>query len=71
MNLEQQIEQLIDANGLATVLDAIARVCSEKADHIETNWQDSVAAKAWNIASGAISNCAHTRRKHGLDAYRT
>jgi hypothetical protein len=33
---------LIDAFGLQNVLNGLACICSGKADHIESNWQDTL-----------------------------
>lgn len=53
------IEQAIDRHGLANVLDAIAVICADKADHIRTNWIDGTndpitQAHTWDRASAAI-----------------
>lgn len=45
--LENTIEQLIDANDLPTVLDALSTVCGAKQEHLAANWQDNVSAKYW------------------------
>ena len=52
--LADQLEPLIDRASLATVLEALSQVCWEKADHLQSNWQDPVAAKTWRKASNAI-----------------
>lgn len=51
MNLTQQMEALVDQHGLRNILLELAFVCSEKEDHILSNWQDKVTAKAWARAS--------------------
>jgi hypothetical protein len=34
MNLAEQLEEIIDGNGITNVLEAIEQVCYEKADHV-------------------------------------
>jgi hypothetical protein len=45
--MEREIEDMIDRHGLANVLDGIARICFDKADHIQANWQDAHLAGLW------------------------
>jgi len=52
--LADQLESLIDRASLAMVLEALSQVCWEKADHLQSNWQDSAAAKTWHKAGNAI-----------------
>ena len=52
--MNETLEQLIDANGLAETLEAIQVICSEKADHLRANWQDDVSARAWDRAAVLI-----------------
>lgn len=52
-----QIEALVDASTVGTVMDLLAEVCSAKADHIRTNWQDETTAKAWDKMAAQILNC--------------
>ena len=50
------LEAMIDNNhgGLGDVLDLIAEVCSAKADHILTNWQDEATADLWDRYAAAL-----------------
>jgi hypothetical protein len=45
------VEDLIDRLTLRGLLDLVAQVCHEKADHLRANWQDEDAGKAWMRAS--------------------
>jgi hypothetical protein len=45
--IEEEVEKLIDACDVSGLLDAISDVCYAKAEHLETNWQDSAAAARW------------------------
>ena len=48
------LEAMIDSHTLGGVLDLIAEVCSAKADHILTNWQDDATADQWDRYSAAL-----------------
>jgi phage gp36-like protein len=48
------LEAMIDSHTLGGVLDIIAEVCSAKADHILTNWQDDATADQWDRYSAAL-----------------
>lgn len=56
--LEETLEQMIDSTSLSQVLDAIGKVCIEKVSHLETNWQDYAAGKAWEKAGHRIVKLA-------------
>jgi hypothetical protein len=62
MNTEQQktmayinLEEMIDKNSLRTVLELIAEICTEKAAHIEANWQDKSLAKLWEQCGNRVA----------------
>lgn len=52
--LANELETLTDVNGIKTVLDTLGTVCREKADHLRTNWQDDLTAKAWETVADKI-----------------
>lgn len=52
--LAQQLEALIDRHGLVCVLNNLAFIADEKAQHLECNWQDKNSAKAWTRAAKRI-----------------
>jgi hypothetical protein len=54
------LEQMVDRLGLSKVLFMLAEICHEKADHVETNWQDRVLAADWRKASRAVDRIAET-----------
>jgi histidinol-phosphate/aromatic aminotransferase/cobyric acid decarboxylase-like protein len=60
MNMENcnKLESVIDSNSVKEVLDAIAAICLEKSDHIESNWQDIYTAKVWLKAGRKIEALA-------------
>lgn len=49
-NVGRALEQLVDSNSLASVLEALAQICYLKAEHLETNWQSN-DSKVW-LANG-------------------
>lgn len=48
---KNEIEQMIDRHGLPSILGALSAICSDKAEHIRTNWQDENTAKLWDSAN--------------------
>lgn len=58
---EMKLEQLIDAHGLSAVLDALARIAYEKAEHIQSSYGDApMLVKAWKHASQACDRASST-----------
>lgn len=47
------LEEMIDKVGPSNVAYAVARICSLKAKHLATNWQDHSTAKAWDRCANA------------------
>ncbi len=52
------LEQMLDSYGVIHVLEALAIVAREKAEHLRVNWQDEAAAKAWDRAARAVDRFA-------------
>lgn len=57
--LMRMLEPAMDTYGLREVLNALAQICAEKADHIATNWQplgpgDREQIKAWKHAASRV-----------------
>lgn len=48
------LETLIDCCGIDSVLMAVSEICGEKAEHVQTNWQDTALAKRWATLEGAV-----------------
>lgn len=55
----EAVEQLVDSASLAKVVDALSCMCSEKEEHILTNWQDRATARPWARAATALQRLAH------------
>jgi hypothetical protein len=53
-NATETLEALIDRHGLLHIVTALDLICTEKADHLRTNWQDRAAAKAWDRAANRL-----------------
>lgn len=52
---KDMIEALIDEHSLSDVVQALAEICREKAEHIRTNWQDDTAlVRAWARVASKI-----------------
>ena len=58
-----ELEQLIDRTSLAAVLDGLAQICSEKAEHVSTNWQDKQLYAAWDAMAGHVLKAEWHARK--------
>lgn len=50
----EYLEMLIDEHNLDVVLDGLASICHEKAEHVRSNWQDKAGARAWTANAKAI-----------------
>lgn len=59
-NVFHSLEELIDANSVKDVLDAVVRICEAKAEHLRENWQDQNMAKVWTKTAVLIEH-AHDR----------
>lgn len=56
------LEQMVDNHSLENVILALALICSDKADHIQTNWQDAKLADEWNRAGTAMIHASESPR---------
>lgn len=52
------LESMIDSEGVSGILEEIADICFEKAEHIRENWQDRVTAKSWEKDANAVMRLA-------------
>jgi hypothetical protein len=60
--LNGEIETLIDRRGLYRVLERIAFVCGEKAEHLNSITQPNSLARRWVKASVAVGKLANKLR---------
>jgi hypothetical protein len=49
-----ELEKLIDQRGIANVLMALSELCGAKAEHVASNWQDTILAKRWATIEGGV-----------------
>jgi len=62
-NLSGELKYLIDRCSLTDVLDLLAGICAENADHLRANWPDDLpppeqnerAAKIWEHAAQKVA----------------
>ena len=54
--LKFELEQHVDKVGLSEVLNILAEICHEKADHLQSAWQDPVASRSWTKDGNRIEN---------------
>lgn len=52
------LEQLIDAHGLESVLSALCEICGEKAEHALSTWQDRGLARRWGKRGTALDRAS-------------
>lgn len=65
---KEQIEELIDQQGLSGLLDSIADIANEKADHIRASYEgdSDPTAKAWYAAADVIRDWSQTLNTMGF-----
>lgn len=56
-DLENALEALIDTHTVANVVDGLAFICREKADHIRASYQDESLARRWDRAMALLTEC--------------
>jgi hypothetical protein len=58
MNQEDcdELESLVDKNGLSGTLQALAQICSEKADHIRSSYDDDETADLWEEVADDLND---------------
>jgi hypothetical protein len=54
--IQDQLEMLLDKSSVAAILEVLSNICAEKADHIQTNWQDGGLATEWREMSDKLQN---------------
>jgi hypothetical protein len=58
--LARDLEQLMDAASLDTLVELLAEIAAEKAEHIRSNWQDPMTAKVWDAAARQLGRVKPT-----------
>jgi len=62
--LMAEIEIAIDRVGLSVVLQSIAEICSEKADHVMETYADKGIASNWRNVATIISKASETVKRY-------
>ena len=53
-----ELEDMIDTHTVEGLLNMLADICVEKAEHITTTWEDAVAAAAWRRSAKMLTTLA-------------
>ena len=64
--LSEVIEKHIDRIGLPQMLELIAIICDEKAEHIRASYQDEPLAVAWDNTSKDLDRLATKTKNWGI-----
>ena len=56
--IQDHIESLIDKHSLNYVLNCVAQICFEKADHVRTTWGDKTLANQFEKTAVSIERIA-------------
>lgn len=62
----EQIEQLIDATSVSSVLEAVQEILGLKAMHLRVNWTDPVSARVLERAAKIIDQACARVAQLGL-----
>lgn len=49
-----ELEALIDATSLSAVLQGLANIAGEKADHVATSYDDAMTSRVWEVANSQL-----------------
>jgi len=60
----EALEDLVDKHGVVQIMLGLVHITDEKAEHIESDWQDLVLADAWRKVSDALIS---KRLSHALN----
>lgn len=52
------LEGAVDRLGLREVIEHLASICSEKAEHLRSNWQDERSAARWDADTERLERAA-------------
>ena len=56
------LEAMVDAAGLRNVVWALASICRDKAEHVQSAWQDDQLARDWNANAAMLNRFAEKLR---------
>ena len=58
--LANSLEPIVDKEGIARVLEALAYLCEAKKEHILSSWGDQALARSWGRVAGKVTQAART-----------
>lgn len=65
-HMRDQLEALLDRYGSPEMLvEALAVIASEKADHVQSNWQDEDTARLWEKIARSLDRETARLAKYG------
>jgi len=64
--LIHSLESLVDHSTLFDVIQSLHLLCLEKAEHIETTWQDKVVARPWRKAASSLLSSSRSIADLGI-----
>jgi len=50
----EALESLVDKYGMVRIMLGLEHIADEKAEHVQSNWQDLVLADVWRKVSNAL-----------------
>lgn len=63
---QEQLEDIVDKLGLATVLALLADICGRKVEHLLCNWQHASATRMWKQAAQRIDTARRSQAVQDL-----
>ena len=60
---QDAIEAIFDRYQWSAVIEMLANICNEKAEHLRTNWQDKHTARRYETAARAFQRIADPLRE--------
>lgn len=56
----EQIESIVDQSSVDQLILKLSRICYEKSEHIESEWQDKKTARVWRRAAARLARLGGT-----------
>lgn len=64
--MRDMLEGMVDRWTLTAVLEELAAVCGDKAEHLRANWQDKESARVWDRMYNRVRTAEDVARKCGI-----
>lgn len=65
-NDQEVLKGLVDARSLEGVMEMLATICAERAEHLGADWQDQRSAQCWLSAATRLSQAMPFFEQLGL-----